>query len=900
MELDRNTIDGLLQAMDDEIVNFDEVEKAIEKKFGAIHNLSQAAQNNYSSQKKSNHAQYERNMQKLYAQMRQICERTRLTQPVLQSLEERHINMRSGFPRRIVFGKYRITFQRPGQEIDFQIPRTLPFPLQNPVRIDKRGELPFIHQLLLRLIFTLPVDKQEYYFFDPRGLGSSVKIFNRLFTSERLVPQQKVMMSAQELKDALKHVELYIRDLYTHTFNAGYGENWEEYNRYWYERNERRKMLPYRVFVFMDVPLEMDQDCFKMFRNLLEHNGHCGILVLFSCDDAVWADSKERIRSTMEQELLRVIEEKCIHPAECFSPAHCRRLSLDSVNDEMPSADEIRQMVTAVCEKARTDLGSMFSFSEMLSDDRMFSGKSRDGLELPIGYDTTGGSMVSLKIGDRTPHYLIGGATGSGKSNLLHNLIVSVCWHYDPGEVRVYLLDFKEGVEFNQYALPDPYCLPHAALVATEADTEYGVTVLSHLDEELSRRAKRFKEQGCKDFRTYRAKRPENQMPRILAIIDEFQVLFESAQKAETLERMVRIAKQGRSAGVHLILATQSLKGIDAFYSIAAQFGGRIALKCTAEDSKALLGGISTNNEAASGLEIPYAILNTTQGSVSGNLKFAVPEATGTDIAQKLNRICAHVKGLPARYRPTRIFSGRRFPVFPEASEFRDSALRLTLGRTLSYEENMLSCALANKLENNILFCGHNPKMRNGFLYAVLLSADFSDGCDEIAYVGEDEDRLVRTYGAGKPLRLFPDTYAFAQAYENSWREKKLFVILDNRDLVKEVGFPAGGLSFGTPKETDTAKLEMKAFWGAANPAGSHFVAFFDSGTRIKASGIPLADFNYRVAYEINDNEMGLLTGASYVGRTAERGARALLIENQEVQSVFRPFFRSEWGDNQV
>lgn len=83
-----------------------------------------------------------------------------------------------------------------------------------------------------------------------------------------------------------------------------------------------------------------------------------------------------------------------------------------------------------------------------------------------------------------------------------------------------------------------------------------------------------------------------------------------------TIEMLSVLAKQGRACGIHLILATQSLKGID-FGTLAPQFSGRIALKSTAEDSKLLLGGITSNNEEASELEIPYAILNTSDISES-------------------------------------------------------------------------------------------------------------------------------------------------------------------------------------------------------------------------------------------------------------------------------------------
>ena len=895
VELDRNTIDGLLQAIDEAIVRYDESAEIIEKEYSAISSPSQKATENYWARKEQNEQFCDKNIQSFRAKIKHLCNLIRMDQPVLLSLGENNINMKHGFPRSLVFGKYRVIFNRIGKDMDFHVPRMLPFPLNKPVRIDKSSELPFIHQLLLRLIFALPIDKQEYYFFDPRGLGSSVRDFNRLFLSEKIVPQQKVMMSTQELKDSLKHVELYIRDLYTHTFNAGYGENWEEYNRYWYERNERRKMLPYRVFVFMDVPLEMDQDSFRMFRNLIEHNGECGILVLFSCDEAIWVEDKDRIRSNIELELIQIVKEKCVHPTECFVPIQYQRLMLSSTDETMPTLTELRKMTEMICDAAKSDLGSMFSFTEMLSDKSMFSSKSDLGLEFPIGYDTTGGSVVNLKIDDRTPHYLIGGATGSGKSNLLHNLIVSACWKYNPSEVKVYLLDFKEGVEFSQYALPDPESLPHAVLVATEADTEYGVTVLRHLDEELSRRATLFKEQGCKDIRAYRAKSANNYMPRILVIIDEFQVLFDSEQKVRTLERMNRIAKQGRSAGVHLVLATQSLKGIGDFTTIATQFSGRIALKCAAEDSKMLLGGISSNNEAASELEIPYAIINTTQGNIAGNIKLAVPEAKSIEIRQKLGQIHQRTQMLSDTYAATRIFSGQSFPSFPERKCFISEGFQLTLGKSLSYEEEILNFNLRPKLEYNLLLCGHSSLMKAGLLQAILLSADYSEACDEIIYVGEDDDNIVKNYIPCKTLRSYGDALSFAKEYQDIFYDKRFIVVLDNRNLTKEAGFPASAYSYSTQKVTEPEKIALKKFWDNANPNGSHFVAFFDSGNRIKVSGMPLTDFTYRIAYELNDEEMNIMLGSTYGKPPANRKDRAFLIVNQEIQAVFRPFIRPEW-----
>ena len=77
---------------------------------------------------------------------------------------------------------------------------------------------------------------------------------------------------------------------------------------------------------------------------------------------------------------------------------------------------------------------------------------SRTGLDVPLG--RAGATKLQhLKLGRGTSqHVMIAGKTGSGKSSLLHTLIVNLALHYSPDEVQFYLVDFKKGVEFKTYA----------------------------------------------------------------------------------------------------------------------------------------------------------------------------------------------------------------------------------------------------------------------------------------------------------------------------------------------------------------------------------------------------------------------------------------------------------------
>ena len=617
------TIEGLLQAFDDAIDKREKELLMIDRQYVDINgNVISSQYDEYRRRKQTVIDRFDEKAIDYQKKLNELCQTVRKKQPVLIELNKNHINTTGRFPRRIALGKCHVKYEN----IDFFVPKMFLFPFSKPMYICEENQMHLIHKVLLRLMYSLPADKQEYYVFDPMGLGKSVWNFNRLFSSGKVFPQKKVMSTSTELKEALKDVMEYMQSLYAGTFNMeSYCNNWDSYNRFLYSKNKSKKMLPYKVFLFFNVPDGMDAECFDMFRKLLFHGEECGFLVLFSFNDVILQaeDSKMKAQELMLKQCidnslpLHVVLDKTI------SDVKFKKLNVINVGEKFPTEDKLVGLLYDFNEVIKQNNNSMFSFDDLLQHSDLFSHKSSEGLSFPCGYSTSGGFETIIEINDRFTHYLIGGTTGSGKSNLLHNIITSACWNYSPEQLNVYLLDFKEGVEFSRYANP---LLPHASLIATEADTEYGVSVLDHLIDVKSERYSLFKKSECKDISAFLKKNPTEILPRILVIIDEFQVLFEGKEKDRTIEKLTILAKQGRACGIHLILATQSLKGID-FGTISPQFSGRIALKCSAEDSKQLLGGITTNNEEASELEIPFAILNTSQGSKAGNNKFAVPEA---------------------------------------------------------------------------------------------------------------------------------------------------------------------------------------------------------------------------------------------------------------------------------
>src|SRR5690606_35233118 len=154
--------------------------------------------------------------------------------------------------------------------------------------------------------------------------------------------------------------------------------------------------------------------------------------------------------------------------------------------------------------------------------------QSVTGLHAPVG--VADGMPVEVALADASPHALIGVPRGSGKTNLLLGLISSMAARYDPDELEFYLLDFKEGVSFAQFApgRRDRTWLPHARLVGVNINTdrEFGLALLQFLSDEMRRRAEAAKAQEVTKLEELRREDPRGRWPRIVAVIDEFQYLF--------------------------------------------------------------------------------------------------------------------------------------------------------------------------------------------------------------------------------------------------------------------------------------------------------------------------------------------------------------------------------------
>jgi len=259
-----------------------------------------------------------------------------------------------------------------------------------------------------------------------------------------------------------------------------------------------------------------------------------------------------------------------------------------------------------------------------------------ENISIPIGV-MDNGDVANLVFDDGAPHALLLGGTGSGKTNFLHTLIQAGCLKFSPDQLRLYLADLKSGVSFEPYARLD--CLgSHFGAVACTSSVVFGAVLIDAAKQEMQRRYDSFKlvqrrQQGesIKGLAHYRklASPSDEKLPRQLVIIDEFQALFDdAARRRQTLENLVTLLKQGRQVGVHVMLATQSLRGKAGDLDQAlSQIHTRMILPAAMSDANSIFRSMSLAQQAVDYCSKPGKCFMSRDFGEKGGSGFTNPES---------------------------------------------------------------------------------------------------------------------------------------------------------------------------------------------------------------------------------------------------------------------------------
>lgn len=611
-------------------------------------------------------------------------------------------------------------------EPDLQNTLALPSQLQTPVvcslpgphslliRHDAQSRsnaLSTMRSVMLRILASFPAGKVRFMMADPVEIGQSFAGFMPLSDQEPSPVGNRIWSDPQKIERQLADITEHMQTVIQKYLRADY-ETIEDYNKAAGEISE-----PYRFVIIADLPSALTENGAARLKSILETGPRCGVYAILSADIAeslpptITAETLNSTTLTMqfEQGVPQIIDD---------------RFEEVIITPIVEPEDSIVSDVLERVAQAGTQAGRVEVPFDRLAPEKSLQWTRSCDHELVIPIGRSGAQKnQELRLGMGTrQHALIAGRTGSGKSTLLHVIITAAALWHSPDELELYLIDFKKGVEFKAYTKGT---VPHIRAVAIESDREFGLSVLKRLDDELTTRGELFRKLGSQDLAAARSSAPQESLPRVLLLIDEFQEFFteDDEVSSEATLLLDRLVRQGRAFGVHVVLGSQTLAGA---YSLArstlGQIGVRIALQCSEADSYLILG---EDNNAARLLERPgEAIYNNAGGLVEGNSPF---QTAWLPDAQR-DSCLAQLPKQSKEYPPTVVFEGNLPAQFDKSAAAMSQAFpigkspRILLGDAVAIAPPT-SVLLQKRSGANLLIIGPQPEPALGMLMASTITA---------------------------------------------------------------------------------------------------------------------------------------------------------------------------------
>ena len=603
----------------------------------------------------------------------------------------------------------------------------------------------FTHHIMWSLLSFLPVTKVNFKVVDVENRNST-KPFSDL---RKALPELfNVITSQDKVYEMLQEINTQIDDFTQNKLGAKY-ENILEYNQNTPKRSEAITLL-----LFYDFPKGMDARSVDMLISIIRNGSKCGIYTIICHNPEAQFSRYESIDDRLEQ-----IAKYSISVEYKDENYQLLPFGLPISISEQKNATDISELVKQYTEASNVIKHRGISFDDILPED-LFNKKSTRLLDIPIGIGDED-AIINLAFGEGTSHHcLIGGGTGGGKSTLLHTIIMSGMLNYSPEQLHLYLMDFKGGTEFKIY---ESQRLPHINLIALDAMQEFGESILENLVQEMEERSHIFKEAGGYTKIQDYVEGTGLPMPRILIIMDEFQILFNDSTNRKVAMNCANLAKrivtEGRAYGMHLMMATQSTNIISTLTldrGTIEQMRVRIGLKCGEADTRYLFSDLYCN-EAKIKMMGPKgtAVLNedyteTPENNDTslqlGNIGLRVAYC-GDILKDKYLRIISEKYAEEPCV--TQIFEGSR------TVALLDYLSEMNVGFTTELPVNVhmgdkikvappFCLSLDRKKKHNMLICGTNQQMTNNVLYnyliSVLLNQNASVYCiDGDILVGDDQ-----------------------------------------------------------------------------------------------------------------------------------------------------------------
>ncbi|GAA7071947.1 FtsK/SpoIIIE domain-containing protein [Helicobacter pylori] len=604
-----------------------------------------------------------------------------------------------------------------GTNMEFLLPKVYPFPPKS-LYIEHEKDGQFLREMLMRLLSSAPLVQLEVILIDALSLGGIFNLSRKLLNKDNdFIYQQRILTESKETEEALKHLYEYLK--------VNLQEKLAGFRDFAHYNEEKEDRLPLKALFLSGVDA-LSQNALYYLEKIMRFGSKNGVLSFVNLESEKNNKSAEDLKKHAE------------FFKDTTSFERLKYLNIEVINDQGIKSQHMQDFADEIKAYYRQKKEVKRELKDLQKDEKFWTESSQYEVSVPVGWDINH-KEVCFEIGSAQNHTLICGRSGSGKSNFLHVLIQNLAFYYAPNEVQLFLLDYKEGVEFNAYTDP---ILEHARLVSVASSVGYGMSFLSWLCKEMQKRAELFKQFNVKDLSDYRK---HEKMPRLIVVIDEFQVLFSDNKSTKAVEgHLNTLLKKGRSYGVHLVLATQTMRGTDINPSFKAQIANRIALPMDAEDSSSVLG-----DDAACELVRPEGIFNNNGGNRKYHTKMSIPKAPD-DFKSFLTKIHAEFNQRNLTLIDRKIYNGEtplKMPNILKANE-----MRLHLGKKVDYEQKDLIVEFENN-ESHLLVVSQDLNARIALMK--LLFQNIKSANKELVFCNK-EKRLIRSFDEPKEYGITP------------------------------------------------------------------------------------------------------------------------------------------------
>lgn len=572
-----------------------------------------------------------------------------------------------------------------------------------------------VNGLLGRLLAGSQSGNVQLWVFDPKDLGGTSNVFKMLDHHVYTIYARTSDMQSQ-----LSMLDRYVENVVQNLLQGPY-TSLAEFNQ------GKEKQEPYQVIVFKDFPFGITPDMAHTIQRIIVNGLRSGVQFVFMLNDDMMKNSED---CTKVGDIMHLDQSSSVQAIEIDltkQPDNIReKQQFAGLDDNMMHG--IVQYVNAGFEIKTEEVLRLTDY--MIPKEEWWTKQSANRADIPFGMSTNK-QIQRLNITQESGQNaaVVIGIPGSGKSVFLHTLIANAMVNYSPRELQMYLLDFS-GVEFDVYAR---HKLPHARVIAPEAEREFGLSILKEVYEEGNRRMTLCRENGVTNIVELKRKNPDLIVPRLLVIIDEFQKIFEIENdniSKDANAKIHAIIQEYRKFGINLILATQKLpaKSIVPYDLIA----NRVVFKSDPNDFNNLIkwshalpqprlftGTCVYNNE--SGAEVANYLTRSFFINASKELEELLDEVKQfadqhPEMADVHDLRTFRSEELP-EYQD-RILSDRHYGQQEDAPR----EVGVYLGESIAIAPCHVYVPLTKDSYNNILIIGGVPNIAKGVAYHTLLS----------------------------------------------------------------------------------------------------------------------------------------------------------------------------------